>query len=75
MDTDLDRAIEDTGLCIPLAARILRLLAESGASQIEIGTALELVSHLRHHLSASLVQEELARAWSDSAGSDPGDTA
>jgi hypothetical protein len=64
---DLQDALERTGMCIPLATRILRLLGESGASQMEITTALNLVEHLRHHLKGSIVQAELAASWSDSS--------
>jgi hypothetical protein len=33
-------------MCIPLAARTLQILAESGASQLEMDTALNVADHL-----------------------------
>lgn len=66
MQADIGDVIDDTGLCVPLAAQILRVIARSGATQMEIGTALNLVQHLRHHLKGSLVTEDLAASWQPS---------
>lgn len=74
MDAAIQDAIDDTGMCIPLAARILRLLAESGASQMEISTALDLVNHLRHHLRASLVPEDVSSSWASPIDANRDDT-
>ena len=62
--SDLENAVEQTGMCLPLAARILRLLADSGASQMEIITALGIVENLRHHLKATLVPADVQESWS-----------
>lgn len=64
MDSEVDELIDKTGLCVPLAARIVKLLAESGASQMEMSTALDIVNHLRQHLRGSLVPEGLTSSWS-----------
>lgn len=64
MDGDIEQLVNQTGMCVPLAAQIMRVLAESGASQIEISTALDLVNHLRHHIKGSLVPQDLAASWS-----------
>jgi hypothetical protein len=42
--SDVDRMIEATGVTLPLAARIVGVLLDSGASAVEIGAALSIVS-------------------------------
>lgn len=63
MEGEVQELVDRTGLCVPLAARIMRMIGESGASQLEISTALDLVSHLRHHIKTSIVPEDLQNSW------------
>lgn len=43
MDSDIERMVEATGASLPLAARIVRLVLDSGASQTEVSAALRIV--------------------------------
>lgn len=51
--------MDRTGVVIPLAARLFDVIAESGASQLEITTALGLVSHLRNVLPGQMLPDFL----------------
>lgn len=55
MDRDVERMIEATGLAMPLAGRIVGLVLDSGASQVEVLTALDLVRTVLTLLPAELV--------------------
>jgi len=55
MERAMEKAIDYTGMCLPLAAQIVNLLAESGASQVEMTAALNIADHLRSNLKASFV--------------------
>jgi hypothetical protein len=55
VEGDLEQLVNRTGLSLPLAAQILRVIGNSGASQLEITVALNLVGHLRHLLETSQV--------------------
>ena len=59
MDSDIERMVEATGVSMPLAARIVRLVLDSGASQIEIITALDLVRTVLSLLPAQVVAENV----------------
>jgi hypothetical protein len=67
MEADVGALVNETGLCVPLAAQLMAVISRSGATQMEIDTALNLVQHLRHHLKGSLVNEELAASWAPSS--------
>lgn len=43
MDSDLQQLVDATGMTMPLAGRIVSVVLASGASQMEIRTALEIV--------------------------------
>ena len=55
MDRDIERMVEATGVSLPLAARMVSLVLDSGASQIEVATALEIVRSILSLLPAELV--------------------
>jgi hypothetical protein len=59
MDSDLERMIENTGVTLPLAARIVGLVLDSGASQIEISVALAIVGTTLNLLPVPLVSENV----------------
>ena len=40
---DIERLIDATGVSLPLAARIVSVVLDSGASHVEVSTALNLV--------------------------------
>jgi len=58
MDANLQFLLDRTGVSFPLAAQILRLLEQSGASQVEIITAMELVEKFRGFLKVSYVPDD-----------------
>ena len=60
MDADLDKLVADTGVAIPLAAGMVKLIRESGASKIEVDVALAMVQHLAHLLPIALVAENVS---------------
>lgn len=62
MDSDIDRLIEATGASVPLAARIIGLIVESGASKLEVISALDIVKVTLPRLKISLDQELPSRA-------------
>jgi hypothetical protein len=62
MDRDIDRLIEATGAVVPLAARIIGLIVESGASKLEVISALDIVKVTLPRLKISLDQELPSRA-------------
>lgn len=43
MDNDIERLVAVTGTSLPLAGRIVAMIVDSGASQLEVLTALDLV--------------------------------
>ena len=53
------KMVDRTGVVIPLAARLLEVITESGASQLEITTALGVVSHLRNVLPGQILPDFL----------------
>lgn len=55
MEGDVQQLIDQTGVSVPLAAQLFKVIADSGASQLEITVALNLVGHLRHLLDSSLI--------------------
>jgi hypothetical protein len=62
MDRDIERLVEATGASLPLAGRIIGLILDSGADQLEAFTALELATKLLGRTSITLdrqVQAEL----------------
>lgn len=59
MDADLQRMIDVTGVSMPLAARIIGVVIDSGASQVEICTALSLVRTIIDLLPVPLVSENV----------------
>jgi|CZKX01.1.fsa_nt_gi hypothetical protein len=59
MDGALDKLVAHTGVAVPLAADIIKVILESGASQIEIGIALNVADQLRHLLPVALVSENV----------------
>jgi hypothetical protein len=59
MDSDIERMIEATGVSMPIAARIVSLVIDSGASQIEILTALDLVRTVLSLLPVPVLAENV----------------
>jgi hypothetical protein len=57
MDTNIGRMVNATGVAVPLAAQLLMAIAESGASQLEITTALAMVDSLRSLLPGKTLPE------------------
>ena len=57
MDANIDQLVTDTGVVIPLAARLLQVIKESGASKLELDIALGVVSRLAHLLPVTLVPD------------------
>ena len=47
---DVQGLVDKTGMALPLAARIVALCAESGASNMEINAALDVARHLKEFL-------------------------
>jgi hypothetical protein len=45
-DPEIAGMIDETGLCVPLAARFFTVSKEMGASQMEIITAMEILKTL-----------------------------
>lgn len=68
MDAAIQQMVDRTGLVVPLAARIINLLAESGASKMEMGLALELADKLRLIIPAALLPDQTEAATASSAG-------
>lgn len=54
---DMDRMIEATGVTLPLAARMVALVLDSGASQVEVLTALAVVRTVTDLLPIPLLSE------------------
>jgi hypothetical protein len=59
MDSDLRTLIENTGVSLPLAARIIAFVLDSGASQLEVNVALDVVKSLLHLLPVPLISENV----------------
>jgi hypothetical protein len=59
MDGPIEKLVERTGVVIPLAARLLEVIADSGASQLEITIALSVVGQLRNALPGRQLPEYL----------------
>jgi hypothetical protein len=57
---DIERLIDATGASLPLAARIIGLIVESGASKLEVASALDVVRIALPRLKISLDQEHPA---------------
>lgn len=57
MEADIGQMVESTGLAVPLAAQLFKVIADSGASQLEITVALGMVGSLRVLLPAKGVPE------------------
>ena len=53
MDNDVQNLIDMTGASLPLAGRIIKLLADSGANRLEIAVAMDLVNQFRNFLPAA----------------------
>lgn len=59
MDALLDELVTATGVTIPLVARIMKVISESGASQIEISCALNMVGDLHQLLPVPNIADNL----------------
>jgi hypothetical protein len=57
MDGSVERLIDATGVSVPLAARIICMILDSGASQIEADVALSIVRSAVNLLPTRLVQD------------------
>jgi hypothetical protein len=62
MDSDIERMIGVTGMAVPLAARIVSVIIDSGASGVEISTALSIVRNLSDLFPVSLMAEGVCAA-------------
>jgi hypothetical protein len=62
MESDLAAMVDKTGLVLPLAARLLTVIAESGASQLEISAALSVVGVVRSLLPGRELPDYLRAA-------------
>ncbi|MGH9664905.1 MAG: hypothetical protein ACRD9L_10820, partial [Bryobacteraceae bacterium] len=60
VDSDIQALIDNTGMTMPLAGRIVKLLVDSGASRLEILAALDVVGKVIHVLPVPLVSEGAA---------------
>jgi hypothetical protein len=58
MDADIKRLVDATGVSVPLAARIIAVIIDSGASHIEVSGALQIVNALKARLPISYRGEE-----------------
>lgn len=55
MHTALDELVANTGVVLPLTASIIKLILESGASQIEVAATLQMVKELVNLLPMELI--------------------
>lgn len=67
MDRDIERLVEATGVTLPLAARIVSLLLDSGASKVEILAALAIVGNVVNRLSVTFDHDLQAQLDEQSA--------
>lgn len=59
MDRDIERMVENSGVSVPLAARIVSLILDSGASGVEVSIALTIVRSVLHALPLQHVAESV----------------
>ncbi len=60
MGLEVDNLVANTGMVLPLAGQIVALAVQSGASRLEIHTALSIVGTLLPTLPVPLVSENAA---------------
>ncbi|MGH9666208.1 MAG: hypothetical protein ACRD9L_17415 [Bryobacteraceae bacterium] len=61
MERGIERMIESSGLSLPLAGRIVELIVDSGASRLEVLSALSIVQNLLTTLLAHFAQSQSQR--------------
>jgi hypothetical protein len=63
---EIERLIDNTGVCVPLAAGIVGLVLDSGASDMEARAALKIADSLLINLPISARPEGLRAPCADS---------
>lgn len=65
MDADLKALVDSTGMCVPLAAGMVRLILTSGASDMEARAAMKIVDAVLVTLPVSSRSASLQRPGPD----------